>query len=189
MTENIEMSEKVDEKSLKSRLNDVKNNKRVLFKIFILFLCFIGLCFQLEELFAQFFDRQTVVNSKIEDNNVDAIPAITICYPFSLSMERVAQKYPDLRPKFEEYKNSLKNESEFDNKNTTNNNTDFNRLYTEDFVKYIEEQNLMATQLFELSIPFLNSDEAFSKQNEQEYSVQITAIGVVRYPDKTIKNF
>ena len=119
MTQNIEMNDKTTEPSVKRGMSQLSSNTRRIISYSIIVLCVSGLVFQTTELFFQYLKRQTVVNIRVEKNKYTSIPAITICYPGIVSMEKTTEKYPQLKPLFDEYKNSMKNVSENDYKNET----------------------------------------------------------------------
>ena len=112
----------------------------------------------------------------LDVDNYSPLPAITICYPYFLSMERVIQKYPHLKPKFNDYKQTLNNmnESQYDNEDINNY---LNDIYSNEFNKFIYEQNLTVRQLSELGIP--NPIETGA--------LDIYINGMKLYPDKTVK--
>ena len=175
MSEDIEMSENNSEpsfKSLKRRMNGLKNNKRILIKIIFITLCILPFVYQSVKLIHQFLKRETVENISLDVDNYSTIPAITVCYPYFLLMERVVQKYPHLlKPEFDEYMNSFENMTQLENKTIT----EYQEiLYHEHFVESIRKQNLTINQLFKLGL---------SIENEP---IKVFILGRRLYKNKTV---
>ena len=164
MTQNIEMNEKTTEPTLKRgfSLSQLSSRTRRIIRYSLIVLCVLGLALQTTELFSQYLNRETVVNIKVEKNKYNSIPAITICYPKMLSMEKTAQKYPELKPLFDEYKKRMENVSENDYKNETF-VKEMNNLYDDKFSEFAFKKSTIK-ELFELSIPFLTQGEGISTQ-------------------------
>ena len=156
MTENIEMYDKNPQtfKTLRRKFDTLSTKSRIkiIIRFLIIFGCVTGLATQATQLIYQYIDGQTVVNIKIEQIKYNKIPSITICYPRSLSMERMAEKYDKLKPIYEEYKNIMKNvnNSDYRDKNLTEKLRD---IYWENFTKPIESLEIPINELFDLSIP------------------------------------
>ena len=121
-----------------------------------------------------------------EERVYNRLPAITICYPKYLAMNRVIEKYSHLRPVFEEYKNSLENVSndQFYNKTFVKY---LNDIYEEKFEKYIKNQSLSIDQLFQMSIPFeFARNSSFFASNTSEKSIDVKVYGLRLFNDNTI---
>jgi len=97
-----------------------------------------------------------------------------------ISMESMAQKYEELIPIYEKYKNIMNNSSEEDFKNKTFiENT--NELYFHNFVNLT--QNLTINELFDLSIPFEYSNQF---NNKTLYSIDVKVTGIRLNKNKSI---
>ena len=155
MTNDIEMNEKTPKSNkFKIRLNRLSFKTRRIIRYLVIICCGFGLVFQTTQLYSQYSKRQTVVNIKVEKNKHNSIPGITLCIPAMVSMERMADKFPELRPLFDEYKNRMKNISENDYKNKTFVN-EINDLYEINF-NTLSNQKSKIKDLFDLSINFLH---------------------------------
>ena len=158
-------------------------------KSIICVLCVIGLIYQVTILVMQYLEYKTVVNMRFETIKYNRLPSITVCYPRFVSMNKTIEKFPHLRPMFEEYKNALSNVSESDYQSKTLRQY-LNNIYEERFEKYIYGQNLTISQLYDLSIDFnfpTNSSNFVSKKSESPIEAVIG--GLRRYDDGHTERF
>ena len=129
-----------------------------LFRAAIIIGCAIGLIIQLKELLDQYMKGRTVVNINYEHHNFHNIPGISICYPVALSMVKMAEKYPHLKPLYEDYKQRLDRMTETERQNMTSYKK-LSEIYFKNFTKFIysgdvyklNEMNLV--DFFEISVP------------------------------------
>ena len=84
--------------------NSSKNYLSYLFKI----ICMSGFIYQTKLLVNEYFSGNTIVSVKIGREKLEHLPAITICIPFSVSLEKAAGYNSDNEKSFEEYKGLLK---------------------------------------------------------------------------------
>ena len=73
-------------------------------KIICSIVCTIGLLYHSSELIRQYLSGKTVVNLEVGRRHIDTIPGITICYPYSFSMEKTAKLNPETEQVYQEYK-------------------------------------------------------------------------------------
>ena len=73
-------------------------------KIICSIVCTIGLLYHSSELIRQYVSGKTVVNLEVGRKPIDTIPGITICYPYSFSMERTAKLNTETEKLYQEYK-------------------------------------------------------------------------------------
>ena len=177
MGENIEMSR-------------LSTKTKLVIRFSILFLCIAGLFTQSAQLLFQYLKGQTVVYINIETIKYNRIPAITICYPQYLSMERTAQKYPHLKPLFDDYKRVLKTVSDTDFKNETLRQY-MNGLFRQNFSSFVDEQELSVSELHDLSIPFvfpINSSLFVTKYKRSLQPIEIKVEGMRLYPNGSVSD-
>ena len=142
--------------------------KTMIFKILFTLMCILGLIYHSSQLLYQYFSGKTVVSLEIGKILKETLPAITICYPYAISMKRAAKMSPDLNQAFEEYKEIAEN--------------DYNKTLFDSIVwKYFELNNKFRTLIssinglffFEnLSIPLF-----FTKMVEKINSIKIVIKG------------
>ena len=180
------MNEKNVKTSVKKHLSQLSPRSRRIIRYSIIVLCVFGLSFQTTKLFIQYSKGQTVVNIKIGTINYNSIPAITICYPAMVSMERTAQKYLQMKPIFDECKAILKNMTEDDYKNVSL------RQHLESIYKNFSmftyyQANIR--ELFDLSIPFhLLRNENYSKKTDPEVPISINVWGMRLYSNGSVQH-
>ena len=76
------------------------------YKIISTLLCMSGLIYQCTQLLSQYISRQSVVNIEIKREINANLPAITICYPYLISFERITKYYPkETQEEYKKYKN------------------------------------------------------------------------------------
>jgi len=78
-------------------------------QLLVTLICVMGLTYQTSQLCLQYTSGQTVVNMKVEKIGYSQLPAITFCYPFFVSMEKLANIYPELKNDFEAYIKTMRN--------------------------------------------------------------------------------
>lgn len=192
MGEMLEMSgttESGDPKKVKSGSNRVVRSIKTIIGV----LCVFGLIYQVTTLILQYLEYKTVVNVSFETIKYNRLPAITICYPRFVAMNKTAERFPHLKAVFKEYKNALRNVSDSDYQNKTFRNY-LNNIYEEKFEQFIANQNLTISQLYDLSIDFsfpLNSSAFVAKRSDRpiEVPVEVNVIGLRRYDDGEIELF
>ena len=104
MKDNMEFDVKNNRKSFRSYVKTNKKRIITIFRIVTIICCCIGLTIQTIELIEQYNLGATVVNINYENKNYNSIPGITICYPAALSMDKMAERYPHLKPTYEQYR-------------------------------------------------------------------------------------
>ena len=75
-----------------------------LFQILYTIMCCSGLLYQTYLLMAQYLRAKTVTNVEVVVKGYGHLPALTICYPYLFSMERIAHYYPEYQSDFNQYK-------------------------------------------------------------------------------------
>ena len=76
------------------------------YKIISTLLCMSGLVYQCTQLLSQYISRQSVVNIEIKHEINANLPAITVCYPYLISFERMTEYYPnETEEQYKKYKN------------------------------------------------------------------------------------
>ena len=194
MSEEIQLNDRTAKPSVKKSLNRLSRRTRRtrrtrrIIRYLIIVLCVWAFIINTALLFIQYSKRQTVVNIKIETIKYNRIPAITICYPAMVSMERTVQKYPELRPLFDEYKNKMKDISENDYKNKTVVEK-LNNLYRQKFTSFaIEKSNVK--DFYDLSIPFSINCGGINDQDHERISpIDITVKGMRLYSNESVEKF
>ena len=117
----------------------------------------VGLTFQTLKLVGQYRKGMTVVNISYENKGTNHLPGITICYPVALSMAKMAEKYPHLKPVYEEYMEELNRMTDNERKKMSSFSA-LSNIYFKNFTKFIyhgeySEQFINLKDYFELSIP------------------------------------
>ncbi|CAG2172834.1 unnamed protein product, partial [Oppiella nova] len=107
--------------------------------------------------------------------NIAAIPAITICYPTFLSMELMAMKYPELQPTYDEYLGLVENIPDTQFTNKTFMNILFHKYYGVFAAKFNSAYSMSLESIHDISIPFKQFRD---DKNELNYPVDITVKGV-----------
>ena len=149
-------------------------------KLFFIILCVFPFVYQSMKLILQYIEGETVVNITLDIDKYSPLPAITVCYPYFLSMERVVQKYPELKPKFEDYLKTTENMTESENYTIIQYQDE---LYREIFVKFVRKQNLTTNQLSQLGL--LIETDIVKKINENQ-PISIIIKGMRMYKNKTV---
>ena len=184
MSEEIELKDnKLSVKSMRRRCErmSAKTKKKFLIRFMITIISVIGFIYYTTDLLSQYLKRQTVVNIKLEENiKYNNIPSISICFPQMISMESMAQKYEELIPIYEKYKNIMNNSSEEDFKNKAF-IKNMNDLYFKNFSYF--NKNLTINELFDLSIPFEYQNDF---NNKTLYSIDIIIKGIHLNKNKSI---
>ena len=129
---------------------------------FIILLCASGLIFQVTQLFMQYLSRRTIVHLDFETLWYNRLPAITICYPNLIAMNKTADKFPELKPVYDQYKRNLSEAKDYDFHNYKL-QKHLNSLYEEKFVDFVKQKNLSFGQLSELSIPFRYEEKIYQQ--------------------------
>lgn len=171
-------------------------NKKIIKKLKLIFyvLCVCALIYQVTTLSIQYLQYKTVVRVMFEKIKYNRLPAVTICYPKYLSMAKVAQKYPQLAPDLEEYKNILANASQDDYySGTLQRKLNWN-VYREKFENFISKQNLSIAEYYDLMFDYkLPSRLTFSGSalfpRLVYNAIEVTFYGIRRYPNGSIARF
>ena len=186
LSQDIEMTEKTDKPTVKRGLSQLSPRTRRIIRYLTIVLCVFGFFFQTTLLFIQYSKRQTVVNIKVEQNKYTSIPAITICYPAMVSMERTAQKYPPMKPLFDGYKDILKNMSKEDDKNNTF-VYHLNKIYHKNFSMITHYQENIS-EIFDLTIPFyLPRLKNYNKNADPEIPIIAKVIGMRHFSNGSVQ--
>ena len=114
--------------------------------------CAVGLIVQIILLVIQFAQYKTVVNVDLESGQYRTLPALTVCLPIYISVNKVADKYSNVSEIIEahqQYKNVLATISRL------NNHAPFrdklNKLYQDKFVSFVESKDLSVDELSKLT--------------------------------------
>lgn len=151
-------------------------------------LCIFGLIYQVTTLAIQYLQYKTVVNIQFESIKYNRMPAITICYPEHISMNKTVAKYPELRPLFDEYKNLLTNVSKDDYYNEEFQNT-LNSIY-ENFTETVESQDLTVSEYYELMFDYEFDRNTSLFLNEKiSRPIDVEMYGLRRIEDGLIDEF
>ena len=81
---------KIDYKKQKSMLRINKSQIKLLLRIISLSLCFTGFLYQTSQLFSQYLSGKTSVDNRVERLKHSELPAITVCLPTFVSMNKFA---------------------------------------------------------------------------------------------------
>src|SRR6185369_9244486 len=81
--------------------------------------CVSALIYHSVLLFSQYFSGKTVVSIRLHRIKPDTMPALTICLPFSLRMDGMSRRFPELRERYTDYKRLMDNITESDYNNET----------------------------------------------------------------------
>ena len=185
VSQDMRMAEQTPKPTVKRGLSQLSPRTQRIIRYSIIILCVFGFFFQTTLLFIQYFKGQTVVNIRVERDKYNSIPAITICYPAMVSMERTAQKYPQMKPLFDEYKVMLKHMSEDDYKNKTL-GQHLNSIYENFSMFTYDHANI--NELFDLSIPFnLPRIENPSNYSNPEIPITISVWGMRLYSNGSVQ--
>ncbi len=168
-----------------------KDKLKLFLRVILFFICISGLTYQASRLVSQYIRGQTVVNIRVEKLRYSKIPAITICYPRFISMEKFVELFPESSQAFDEYQNLINsvNETDYDNKDLKKEMED---IYEHNFTRLNKHFDLPVYELFdELSLPFNFPKRPLSQfkksyftgiyeTGETEYSIEIQANGKVK---------
>jgi len=174
-----------------------KDKVKLFLRIILFLICISGLTYQASRLVSQYIRGQTVVNIRVEKLRYSKIPAITICYPRFISMEKMVKLYPEVRPAYDEYQNIINsaNETDYDNEDLKKKLED---IYKNNFTRLNKHFDIPVYQLFDdMSIPFNFTKRSLSQfkksyftgiyeTEETEYSVEIQANGMVNDFNKSL---
>ena len=72
-------------------------------------ICSIGLLFQTSQILQQYLNKNTVINIEFRRNDINNLPAITVCYDKLFSFQSAVERYPEYKNIYENYTNFLKN--------------------------------------------------------------------------------
>lgn len=78
-------------------------NKKSVLRFLSNILCLFGFLYQSSQLLRIYFSDKTVVEVRFEPQLDAGAPSVTLCLPTFLSMERVAQKYPEMKGLYDQY--------------------------------------------------------------------------------------
>ena len=153
MVEEIELNDVISDKQSKRKRFEVSKKCRRIVKYVILILCVSGLIFQATQLTIQYLARRTIVQIDFETIWYNRLPAITICYPNLIAMNKTVEKFPQLNTSYNEYKNILKQVSERDFRDYKVQKR-LNDLYEAKFYNFTKQMNLSFEEWSEISIPY-----------------------------------
>lgn len=158
------MAKGIEIKRSKLLKNSIKLSPRCrrVIKYLIVLLCVSGLAFQVTQLVLQYLSRRTIVHLEFETLWYNRLPAITICYPNMIAMNKTAERFAQLKPVYNQYKKRLAeaNDYEFHDRKLRQKLDD---IYENDFLGFIRRQNLSFAQLAELSIPFTYKERVYTQ--------------------------
>ena len=184
MPEELEM--KPTEKSKEKASNCRKSIQYM--KLLFYLLCVCALIYQLVTLVVQYSEYKTVINVKFETIKYNRLPAITVCYPRYLSMNKTALKYPEMRPAFDKYKDILKNVSKDDYYDPTI-QSELSSIY-DNFRSFVDNQNLTVAQHYELMFDYrFPAGSSLFLNNVTSRAMKVTMFGLRRYEDGSIDEF
>ena len=110
--------------------------------------CLLGLIYHTSQLFGEYLQGKTVVNIEIERKFNYTLPAITICYPYSISFKKISQLNEEYKENYATYLGHLlvysTNQSEFDLVKMRN----IYRSVINDVIKQINNFSLNINQVF-----------------------------------------
>ena len=184
------MSDKLEMNTRNNRRDNVSKLKRPFHNMKLVFyvLCVCGLIYQVITLVVQYSKYKTVINVKFETIKYNRMPAITICYPQCLSMNKTSLKYPTMRPLFDKYKNLLKNASKDDYYDETYQN-ELNLIYY-NFTSFVKIQNLNVAEYYDLMFDYeIPPNSSLFLNNKTSKAIKIILFGLRRYEDGSIEEF
>ena len=157
-------------------------------KLLFYLLCVCALIYQLVILVVQYSQYKTVINVQFETIKYNRLPAITMCYPSYLSMNKTSLKYAVMRPAFDEYKNLLKNASKDDYYNGTI-QEELESIYY-NFISFILNQNLTIAQFYDLMFDYeFSPGSSLFLHNSTSKAIRVSIYGLRRYEDGSIDEF
>ena len=183
-TENNEFNDKYSFNVLMVKLFGLpaKTKLKILFNILFIIFCSSGLILQTLELFDEFRSGRTVVNIEYDSSKYVKIPAITVCYPWGVSLEGLAHKFPEFKPHFFNYTNILKNMTEEDLINDILTENLFS-VYTGIVNAFNYNTNPDINQVFDVSIPY-----NVTKMNKTSISVIVEGTEMQMNKDKNFES-
>ena len=117
------------------------------FKFLSSLICFIGLLYHTTQLLSEYWQGKTIVSIEIERKVNNTLPAITICYPYALSFEKISlldQKYMKL------YKLYLFHLNEFKINDSAGSFREMLKIYSEvklNIIKRIQNNELVLNEM------------------------------------------
>ena len=139
-------------------------------KYFVILLSLVGFIYQSILLLLQYNGGKTVVAIKVDKIGFGQMPAITICYPMSISFKTLSELYPEFKSDYDIYNNIINsiNDTDYDNKT-------LNLLLEAIFVKGIElsfiaMNTTSVSEIFNNSLEFINENN-ISKENISDESL------------------
>lgn len=162
------------------------SSRRLIYTLLIV-MCAIGLVYQTLDLVFQYWNQKIVVNIEYEDNAVDSIPGITICYLNGLSLEKMAQRFAEYKKVYDQY---LKLAPDLTLKDLDSSNATVRDIMTElitgDAMMDIH-RNVIA-QLFNLTIAF-DYNERMSETTQYKYPIWMEISGYHLNENNSYTNF
>ena len=140
-----------------------KNTREQLSKAIYSLLCSSGLIYQLYLLIFQYMSGKTVVNLKLKRIEQVHLPAITICFPRGISLEKAARFREDLSQVFKNYTDAIRVIS--DKLRPLNNSERFEleANITQMYYKIINDRNFKSLPVYELfnqySVSFIDEQK------------------------------
>ena len=89
----------------------IKINSKSIYKIVTRLLCFLGLLFNATDLLREYWQGETSVSILIERKINNTLPAITLCYPYSISFKKISQLNDKYQNSYNAYLGHLFNHS------------------------------------------------------------------------------
>src|SRR5690348_4993191 len=115
----------------------------LIIRIVFTILCFVGLLYQTIEIHTNYMSGNTITKINFQRNNEEYLTGISICSPFILSMENIANYNEFTKIKYKQYKHLLnlkENTNELNEINIINNNLTeiYNSviIYFNDIIKF-----------------------------------------------------
>ena len=155
----------------------------IIIKLIACLICTSGLIYQSIDLLFQFMTGKTVVNMEVGHIFDDTLPAITICYPFVLSMDNAVNGSREEKSWRSEYLDIESVIASFDNNSRVEeNHKRMEQIYYTFAKEYFIEDS-------ESSKFHINIDEAFAKSipyiQDDDATIEVMEVrGVARHLDK-----
>ena len=146
------MSNKLSKSKMK-RFDDRRDRFKKLFRISYWILCSVGFLYQTSQLFSVFFGGKTISDNRIERLRFSELPAITLCMPWFMSIEKFGKKFPHYNST-NRFWELLKNATAINEKDVDH--TPFEFVYREIHYNFTNEQVQFANVFEDLSIDDLN---------------------------------
>ncbi|CAG2103579.1 unnamed protein product [Medioppia subpectinata] len=131
-----------------------KARYKLALKVAIVVICFTGFIINTTQLVLQFGKHQTLVSIKFTQKSYSSIPAFTVCYPTLLSMERMADKYRELRSHYNAYWKIAGNLTMTQYYNETFIANLYYKYYAKFTKKLYQMRDVPLDSLLNISIPF-----------------------------------